>query len=312
MVMRRRHDPLGLILAADDGLYQAEPGAESTCVVPGPRFTHVEYYDGLAAAAAPGTGIWVFAGRRWEQSWEGDARSISVTPSGAMFAGIGDGGLLRSEDRGESWSEIEGVRNLLKHNNFASIGGDRRSVVSSVIEVDEGFVVAIAGGGAWHTRDGGKSWLRRSDGLDPKVHRIWGHPEHRDRLFATADSGIFRSEDEGHTWVQTIGGLDRSWGGTVAVLPGAPDAIVATMAREAPGREGALFRSANGGVTWSRLLLDEEDEWEQVPVVVRPWDWEDVAFVCAGDGIWASHDRGRTWVGLGHGYPVANAVSASL
>jgi photosystem II stability/assembly factor-like uncharacterized protein len=309
--MRRRHDPLGLIVAADDGLYHVEPGGDGDRVVPDHRFTHVEYYDGLGAAAGD-EGIWVFGGRRWEQAWEGDVRSVSVTPGGAIFAGTGDGGLLRSEDRGETWAEIEGARNLLKHNNFAGAQGERRAIFVSVVEVNEGLIIGVAGGGAWHTRDGGKSWLRRSDGLDPKLHRFWAHPEHADRLFATADSGIFRSEDEGHTWVQSIGGLDRSWGGTIAIMPGAPDALIVTAAREAPGRDGAVFRSANGGVTWSRLMLDDEDEWERVPVVVRPWDWEDVAFVAAGDGIWASHDRGRTWVGLGHGYPVANALSASL
>lgn len=312
MVMRLRHDPLGLIVAADDGLYHVEPGGETDRVVADYQFTDVEYYDGLGAAAAPDEGIWVFAGKRWEQMWEGQVQSVSLTRSGAIFAGTSDGNLLRSDDRGAVWYEVSGAQNLVKHNNPAGTQARRRPVFASVVEVNEGFLVGIAGGGAWHTRDAGKSWLRRSDGLDPKLHRFWVHPEHPDRLFATADSGIFRSEDEGHTWVQSIGGLDRSWGGTIAIMPGAPDALIVSAAREAPGRDGAVFRSANGGVTWSRLMLDDEDEWDRVPIVVRPWDWEDVAFISAGDGIWATHDRGRSWLGLGHSYPIANAMSASL
>lgn len=312
MVSRRKYDPLGIVLAVDDGLLQIPPGDQPEAVVEGHRFSCVEYYEGLAIAGAPESGAWVHDGRRWRQQWGGELRSVSVTPSLELFIGTTDGRLLKSADRGDSWEEVTGVQNVIKHGNFAPPTGHGRPCVVAVAEVHEGLIVGIGGGGAWHTRDGGHSWLRRSDGLDPKIHGIWVHPERRDRLYATTDSGVFRSEDEGFTWVQSLGGLDRSWGGTVAVLPGAPDALVLTAARHAPGLEGAVFRSANGGVTWSRVMLEENDEWERVPVVVRPWDWEDVLFLSAGDTLWASHDRGRNWLALTHGLPPANAIAASL
>jgi photosystem II stability/assembly factor-like uncharacterized protein len=312
MVSRRRYEPLGIVLATDEGLLQMPPGEKPERVVEGRRFTSADYHDGLAIAGAPEAGAWVHDGRRWRQQWEGELRSVSVTPSGHLYIGTTDGTLLESTDRGETWAEIEGVQNVIKHGKFAPPTGESRPFVASTVEVREGIVVGIAGGGAWHTRDGGKSWLRRSDGLDLKVHGLWVHPEQRDRLFATADRGVFRSEDEGFSWVQSLGGLDRSWGGTVAVLPGAPDALVLTAARHAPGLEGAVFRSPNGGVTWSRVMLEEEDEWDRVPVVVRPWDWEDVLFLAAGDKLWASHDRGRNWLALTSGLPVANAIAAGV
>jgi hypothetical protein len=46
--------------------------------------------------------------------------------------------------------------------------------------------------------------------------------------------------------------------------------------------------------------------------VTRPWDWQDVAFIAAGEKLWASHDRGKNWIELGDGLPVANSISASL
>jgi photosystem II stability/assembly factor-like uncharacterized protein len=312
MIRRRTYEPLGIILATDEGLLQVVPGGDPEVAVGGYRFTSVNYHDGLCIAGAPNTGVWVHNGRKWAQRWEGDPRSVSVTTSGDLYIGATDGTLMRSVDKGESWEELEGVKNVLKNANFVPPAGETKVAVVSVGDAVEGIILGIAGGGAWYTRDDGKTWLRRSDGLDAKLHGIWVHAEQRDRLFATADRGVFRSEDEGFTWMQSVGGLDRSWGGSLAVLPGAPDTLVLSMARQPGGLEGAVFRSPNGGVTWQRQALEDEDEWDRVPCVVRPWDWEDLVFVAAGDKLFASHDRGRNWIGLGAGLPVANAATASV
>jgi photosystem II stability/assembly factor-like uncharacterized protein len=320
MVIRRRtYDPLGILIAHDDGLTQVVPGGAPDHVVAGHRFTSTGYYDGLAIAGAPEVGAWVHTGKRWEQRWEGNARSVAVLPNGDLFIGIGDGRLLRSTDQGGAWEEIEGAMNVIRHGtNFLPRKGETKCFVTGVGQVDEGIILAIAGGGAWHTRDNGATWLRRTDGLDPKMHGIWVHPEQGDRVFATADAGVYRSEDEGFSWLQTKGGLDRSWGGDIAVMPGAPDALILTAARHAPAAagesalEGAVFRSPNGGVSWARVMLEGDDEWPRIPCVTRPWDWQDVAFIAAGEKLWASHDRGKNWIELGDGLPVANSISASL
>jgi hypothetical protein len=59
-------------------------------------------------------------------------------------------------------------------------------------------------------------------------------------------------------------------------------------------------------------MLEGDDEWPRIPCVTRPWDWQDVAFIAAGEKLWASHDRGKNWIELGDGLPVANSISASL
>ncbi len=311
MISRRKYDPLGIVIATDEGLLHVEPGRPPVVAIAGKRFTRVDFQDGLGLAGAPGDGVWVFAGKRWERGWEGDPKSVSVTTAGDLFIGSADGKLHRSTDKGATWETLDGVQNVIKLNRLLPPPGVT-PFVASAGEVTDGIVISIVGGGCWHTRDGGGSWLRRADGLDPKVHRVWVHPERRDRLYASTQSGIFRSEDEGYTWVQSIGGLDRSWGGTIAVLPGTPDALVYSAARRGPGLEGAVFRSANGGVTWQRIMLDADDEWERVPCVVRPFDWNDLVFIAAGPQLWASHDRGRNWLALQDGLPVANDITAAL
>lgn len=314
MVIRRRtYEPLGIIIAHDKGLTSVVPGGDPDEAVTGHTFTSVDYRDGLAIAGSPEEGAWVHGGKRWEHKWSGNARSVAVLPNGDLFIGSTLGPLYRSTNRGDTWEEIEGVMNVIKHGTqFVPNAGESRVLVQSVAQVEEGLLVGLGGGSAWHTRDNGKSWTRRGEGLNPKIHTLRVHPEHADRVYATTDAGVFRSEDEGFSWLQSMGGLDRSWGGSIAIMPGAPDALVVALARTAAGETGAVFRSPNGGVSWARVELEGDDEWPRIPCVARPWDWEDVVFVMAGSKLWASHDRGKNFIDLADGLPVANAMAASL
>jgi photosystem II stability/assembly factor-like uncharacterized protein len=316
---------IGILLAVDDGLLQVIPGMDAERAIDGPRMTAVDYRDGLAVAAAPGEGVWVHDDGNWEQRWTGDPSSARVGPDGAIWIGTHGAQLHVSRDRGVSWEEMEGLQNVIKHRKMVVPAGHKAPYIAGVVFPKEGELIGIAGGGAWHTRDGGRSWLEHSDGLDSMIHQLQEHPEQPDRLFATAESGVYRSDDGGFSWVQSLGGLDRSWGGSVAVLPGTPDVLLLTVARHAPGLEGALFRSPNGGVTWTRIMLGDPppsasdsdrgaggDEWERIPCVTRLWDTEDTAFASAGDTIWASHDKGKNWMPLATGLPPANAIVAAL
>ena len=316
---------LGILLAVDDGLLEVVPGQEATRGIDGPRMTGVDYRGDIGIAVAPGAGAWVHADDAWEQVWEGDASFGAVGPDGELWVGTHGAKLYRSDDRGASWDEIEGLQNVVKHRKMVSPAGHKAPYVAGVLFPKDGTLIGIAGGGSWYTRDSGGSWLQRSDGLDPMLHSLQGHPEQVDRLFASADSGIYRSDDGGFSWVQSLGGLDRSWGGGIAVLPGTPDVLLFTAARHAPGEEGALFRSPNGGVTWARVMLDSEggtpsqsdrgaagDEWPTIPCVTRLWDSEDTAFASAGDKVWASHDTGRNWMPLATDLPPANDIAAAF
>ncbi len=322
----RRGDPLGLLIGVDDGLLQGVPGAPPARGIDGPRITLVDARGGYAVAAGS-EGVWLHAARRWRQVWSGDVRAAQIGGQlghETLYVGTADGRLLCSSNDGESWTEIGGTTDLWRHGGGLS-GALRATAtgsspaVTGVAEIVGGLAVAFDGGGAWFTPNGGGTWLRRDEGIDPRVHRLYRHPDITERLYVTTASGLYRSTDQGHTWLQSLKDLDRSWGGNLAVLPGPTDTLVLSLARATPtseGAAGALFRSVNAGLTWSRVLLSgshgEEDEWERVPAVVSPHEWDDVAFVAAGDGVFASHDRGRTWTSLGAGLPPANALAVSV
>jgi photosystem II stability/assembly factor-like uncharacterized protein len=303
---------LGILLGVEDGLLEVMPGSDPTRGFSGPRVTSLDYRDGVGIAGAPGGGVWVHTGRRWERKLEADVRSVRVAPDGHLYAGGEPPSVFVSADKGEHWEELESLHYVWKHNQFAAPSGHKAPPLAGISFPRDGVLVGIGGGGVWHSHDGGKSWLRRGEGLDPSVHHVLEHPEERDRMFATTDTGFFRSEDAGFSWIQSLGGLDRSWGGTFAIVPAAPDRLVLAVARHAPGTDGALFRSANGGVTWARVMLEGEDEWDIAPAVTRVWDSEDTLFVAAGDKVWGSHDGGRNWLALAERLPLAHAIAAAL
>lgn len=318
---------LGILLAVDSGLLQVIPGEKPIHAVKSTPMTSVDYRGDLAIAVSPGEGVWVFDGAAWNQSWTGNASFGRIGPDGVLWVGTHGAHLHRSDDRGDNWREIHGLQNVIKHRQIKAPKGQQNPYVAGVLFPKEGMLVGIAGGATWFTRDNGETWLERSDGLDPLLHQLQEHPEQQDRLFASTGTGIYRSDDGGFSWVQSLGGLDRSWGGSIAVLPGTPDVLLFAAARQAPGIDGAIFRSPNGGVSWSRFLPEEENsrkhsedepeadaiaEWPQMPCVTRLWDSEDTAFISAGDKVWASHDKGRNWILIATGLPVANAIAAAF
>lgn len=305
---------LGIVLGTEDGILELIPGSEPERPVTGIRVTSLDYRDGVAVAAAEDEGVWVHDGRRWEQRWEGEPTAVRVAPDGRLYAGTEAAGLWLSDDRGETWNEIEGMRNVVRHNSFRAPAGHAAPYVAGVAFPKEGVLVAIAGGGAWFTRDDGQSWLERGDGIDHALHAMREHPEQRDRVFASAESGFYRSDDGGFSWVQSIGGLDRSWGGSLAVMPGSPDTLLFAAASRSDGGGGALFRSANGGVSWKWVDLGDDSlgDWDHMPVVARVWDSEDTAFAAGGGRVWGTHDAGRSWLELADGLPTPLAITAAL
>ena len=184
----------------------------------------------------------------------------------------------------------------MRYQRTRSRGGSGSSwELSAIAFPGSALLVAVGGAGAWLSNDEGRSWMPRSEGIDPNVTGLQEHPERSDRVYATTGGGLFRSEDGGFSWLQSISGLDRSVAHSAAVLPGAPDAMVLSASRRAGGSGGALFRSIDGGVRWIRLILGDEDEWAEAPLVASLPGSRDTVFALVDGVIWASHDRGGDW-----------------
>ena len=324
-------DLFGIVLATADGLVQVVPGEDPRPVgdgaPTGAPVANLDLRDGVLLAAVPGHGVWAHRSgggpaTGWAQVWEGDARSVRISPDGPWYIGVAPAALHLSTDEGETWAPMENMGNVLRHyrSRASASGGDYP--VTGVVFPATSMVVTVEGLGAWASRDGGRTWMPRAEGLDPAVQHVWDHPDRGDRLYATARSGFYRSEDAGFSWIQSLSGLDRSYGGQVAVLPDTPDVLLLSAARRdtppgtgnepPPADNAALFRSENGGIAWRRLLLGDEDAWPVPPAVGALPGSDDTCFVAAGARLWGSHDRGKQWLPIAEGLPLASSLVVAL
>lgn len=300
---------LALLLGSEDGLRVLLPGAEPR-QVDGPGGVHSLDTRNTTAIAGTSEGAWLHTNGSWRQVLEGDVRRVRIGPDNLLLVGVWPAALLASSDGGKTWDEWTSLQNLIRYHG-QRIGAKAAPEISG-IAFASGIVTAVAGIGAFLTLDRGRTWALHSEGLDRQVHGLWDHPERTDRLYATAPSGFYRSEDGGYSWVQSLHGLDRSWGGDVTVLPGVPDTLLLGAARGGDGAGSTLYCSPDGGITWTRQLLGGRDEWERPVLVDRLLSPVDALFALAGSEVWGSHDRGDHWLPIADGLPPIRAFASAI
>jgi photosystem II stability/assembly factor-like uncharacterized protein len=195
------------------------------------------------------------------------------------------------------------------------------------------FYFSSAGGGIWKTTDAGNTWQSMSDGLtaasfgaiavapsNPNVlYAGSGQPEPRYDI--AAGDGMYTSTDGGRRW-QHIGlEATRHIG---AILVDARDPTIALVGALGhifgANPERGVFRTADGGKTWTKTLFVDADtgivdlaaDPAQPNIVfaaawqARNWPWLSYFMPIAGpgSGIYKSLDGGVTWQRLGgEGWP---------
>ncbi len=192
------------------------------------------------------------------------------------------------------------------------------------------FYMGATGGGVWKTTDYGHTWHNISDGYfaSPSIGAIRVAESDPAVVYVSTGSdglrsnviigkGVYRSTDAGVTWEHV--GLERT-GNTGAILihPENPNLVyVAAIGNPfAANPERGIFRSADGGQSWERVLFISEktgavdlefapDDPDQIYASLwlterKPW-----TIVSGGDegGVYKSVDGGDTWAPLTNGLP---------
>ena len=303
---------LGILLGIDNGLIQLIPGKEPIQVIEGPCFEIIDYQDGIAIGASKEAGLWVYKNEIWSQCWEGNPSSARIGPDGTIWVGTFDTRLYFSNDQGENWVEMSGLQNVIKHRQINIPPHHKKPYISGVIFPKQGEIIGIAGGGTWHTRDKGENWLQRSDGLDTSLYKIQEHPENSDILYASTESGFYKSDDSGFSWMHPTMGIGELPCINFEVFPSKPDALLLVNKDQKIENPYSIYRSPNGGVTWSKINLENNSDWETQPVITRLWNASDTGFAVANGTVWASHDSGKNWISLANGLPKTYAITAAL
>jgi photosystem II stability/assembly factor-like uncharacterized protein len=191
------------------------------------------------------------AGRSWRSSSRGldtmaeiEVQTLAIDPlrPTTLFAGLWGAGIFKSSNSGRTWV------NVLRGVTVEALAIDPRTPRN---------VYAATGRGLYKSTDRGQSW--HSLALDGDVERLAIDPQ-RPRTLYAAGYDVFKSTDGGRVWRELKSGLEVDPQipairrvQALAIDPHGPGNIVAATILDVPSenRDAGVFRSTNGGRTWS-------------------------------------------------------------
>ncbi|MEP6608727.1 MAG: exo-alpha-sialidase [Burkholderiaceae bacterium] len=263
--------------------------------------------------------VWVFEGFHAQQSQR-------------LWAGTNPGGLFRSDDGGRSWSLIESLWNMPERKEWFGGGYDIPGIHSVCVHPSDpdDVVVGVSCGGAWRTRDGGKTWAvgqgMRATFMPPEAqlnpviqdpHRIVQCESDPNLLWTQHHCGIWKSIDRGANWTEVTAGRPSSFGFAVAVHPRDPDTawfmpLVSDERRVPVGNKVVASRTRDGGASFDVLDAGLPDR-DAYDVVYRHGldiaaDGLHLAAGSTTGSLWVSDDGGQAWHTVGVNLPPIYAV----
>jgi photosystem II stability/assembly factor-like uncharacterized protein len=202
----------------------------------------------------------------------GRVTSVTGVPSQpfTFYMGVASGGVWKTTDAGQTWfpitdgqiplGSIGAIEVSLSDPNVVYVGTGSDGLRSNV----------STGRGVYKSTDGGRTWSFAGLKDVGQIGAVRVHPTNPDVVYvsatgnlfrASAERGIFRTRDGGKTWQKILFVSDSTGGADVELQPGNPQVVFAVMARAerkpwtiiSGAREGGVYKSADGGDSWTRL-----------------------------------------------------------
>ena len=153
---------------------------------------------------------------------------------------------------------------------------------------------------------GGLHWRMIGPFRGGRILTVSGVPGHPDRFyFGAVSGGLWESRDAGRTWRPIFDGQPVNAIGALAVAPSDP-AVLYVGTGEADMRSDitqgdGMYRSSDGGQSWTRIGLDDSQQIGRI--LVDPRDPDRVFVAALGHpygpnperGVFRTTDGGRTW-----------------
>jgi photosystem II stability/assembly factor-like uncharacterized protein len=242
--------------------------------------------------------------------------------------------LLCSSFAGNGFAQVNpAVAGGMKWRQIGPFRGGRVLAVAGVPGDPNTYYFGAVAGGIFKSNNGGLTWTPTFDhqsissigaiavaDSDPNILYA-GSGEACLRGDISYGDGVYKSTDAGRTWTN-VGLKDTRHIGAVIIDPRNPDiALVAALGHAwGPNSERGVFRTADGGKTWQKVLYKDDDT-GAIDIVLdprnssvvyaslwqvrrQPWYFNSGG---PGSGLYKSVDGGLTWRQLqGNGLPEGN------
>ena len=249
----------------------------------------------------------------------GRVTALAVAPGGVtVYLGAAAGGVFKSVNSGMNWTPV--------FDQVASIGAlalhpGNPSVVWAGTGEANAAVDNYDGAGVYRTGDAGATWSYMGLRETRRIGRVAIDPSNPSRIFVAAmgaqystgpDRGLYRSENAGQSWTKVLFVNDSTGVCDVVINPAHPETMYCASwerirrptYRRAHGPGCGVWRSADGGTTWTRLaggLPGPSNEVGRIGLAIAPsWPSRVYAQIISGAtlnglGMWRTDDGGQTW-----------------
>jgi hypothetical protein len=257
-----------------------------------------------------------------------------------MWAGIEPAALFRSDDKGRTWTEVASLTDHPTRSQWSPGGGGLMVHSIAVDAADPKLMqVGISSAGVFETKDGGKTWAARNQGIpspmDPRkdpevgycVHHLVAHPVAAGVRFQQNHFGVVWLGNGQARWRESSAGLPdaslqydkHAYGFAAAIHPHDPSGGYVIpldgRTRTAPDPGIAVYGTRDGGKTWHRqargLPKGARAEVMREGMTTDRMDPAGVYFGTQGGEVWGSADEGKTWDRIAAYLPPVMSVSAA-
>jgi photosystem II stability/assembly factor-like uncharacterized protein len=248
----------------------------------------------------------------------------AAQPETFYFGGTG-GGVFRTTDAGRTWQSITDGQIPVGSIGAIEVAPSNPDIIwvatgSAAIRSN----VSI-GKGVYRSTDGGRTWQFAGLPDAGVIGDMVVHPSNPDVAFVAAvgnpfapnrERGVFRTRDGGRTWENVLFVSDSTGAVDIDMNPANPDELYAGMWRAerkpwtiiSGAREGGIYRSTDGGNTWTKLTTGLPAAYigKSSVAIARSEPRRVYALIEAGDGtlgppggadggLFRSDDAGATW-----------------
>jgi photosystem II stability/assembly factor-like uncharacterized protein len=238
---------------------------------------------------------------------------------GTFYMAPNNGGVWKTQNAGRTWKPI------FDREDTGSIGA------LAVAPSDPSVVYAgsgeglrrpdlSTGDGLYASHDAGATWTHLGLRDGQQIAQIAVDPRDPNRLFVAVlghpfgpnrERGLYRSTDGGATFARVLGDDGGDTGAvSVTIDPHDPQTVYASLwaSRNGPWNlvqvyelydRGGLFKSTDGGSTWTKLMHGLPPLSGRIGISVSPTDSQRLYATVektAGCGIYRSDDAGATWL----------------